>query len=258
MALRAGATTPAPMADHAIQADDARVQAVADALGHRCSDAVLLRRAATHASILGPQAGSTRRRDEANERLEFLGDALLGAALAELIYRRFPDADEGRLSRLKSELVSRSTLAVALDALGLGPYCRVGGQMGRVWPTSVKANLMESLLAALWMDGGWVALSTAVERMVSARLDDPETGREDPRMRLQVWCLEHHQRLPDYTCERSGGSDHDPQFRSDVAIAGRSASGRGSSRRRAEAAAADALLELIATPAPSAPAPPVS
>jgi ribonuclease-3 len=224
----------------------ARAAAVEQALGHRFGDARLLLQACTHASRCGPQASPADKRRDANERLEFLGDALLGGALCLILFRRFPDADEGLLSRLKSRLVSREILARAIEDAGLLTHCRVGNQMGQAWPDSVKANLMESLLAAVFFDGGWPALELAVERLFAGRIADPTSADQDARMRLQTWCLEHHKKLPDYTCERSGGSDHEPQFLATAAIGALKAEGRGGSRRRAEAAAADALMALLA------------
>jgi ribonuclease III len=222
-----------------------RIDAVAQALGHRFSDPALLLQACMHTSRCGAQATPADKRRDANERLEFLGDALLGAALCQLLYRRFPDLDEGPLSRLKSTLVSRATLARAIEATGLLAHCLVGQQMSQPWPDSVKANFAESLLGAIHLDGGWPALVAAVERLLGNRIEDPAAGDEDARMRLQVWCLEHHKVLPVYTSERSGGTDHEPVFRATATIAGLQASGEGTSRRRAEAAAATALLALL-------------
>lgn len=237
---------------------DPRHLAVAAALGHSFADRELLARACTHASRCGAQANAADKLRDANERLEFLGDALLGAATALLLYRRLPDADEGVLSRHKSRLVSRATLARAIEQLDLLRFCAVGANMGRSWPDSVKANLMEALLGAIYEDGGWPALATAVERTLAAFLDDPEVGALDERMRLQAWCLQYHRCLPLYHSERSGGSDHEPLFAAEASIAGCRASGTGSSRRRAEAAAAAALLARLAPPATPAgpPAPP--
>ncbi|MBA2480643.1 MAG: ribonuclease III family protein [Planctomycetes bacterium] len=223
-----------------------RTDAVAQALGHALADQALLARACTHASRCGAQASTADKLRAANERLEFIGDALLGAARALLVFERFPEADEGQLSRLRARLASRAILARAIERLDLLRHCLVGSQMGEPWPDSVKANLMESLFAAVFLDGGWPALRIAVERALAPFLDDPESGRDDPRMRLQAWCLEHHKRLPDYTCERSGGTDHEPRFTATAAIAGMSASGSGSSRRRAEATAAEELLSTLA------------
>lgn len=223
----------------------ARIDAVAAALGHRFTDPAQLLKACTHTSRCGAQATPADKRRDANERLEFLGDALLGAALCQMLFARFPDRDEGPLSRLKSTLVSRATLARAIEDTGLLAHCLVGAQMSQPWPDSVKANFAESLLGAIHLDGGWPALMTAVERLLASRIEDPAAGDEDARMRLQVWCLEHHKQLPIYTSERSGGTDHEPVFRASVSIAGQQASGEGTSRRRAEAAAALALMAQV-------------
>jgi ribonuclease-3 len=153
---------------------------------------------------------------------------------------------------LKSTLVSRATLARAIEETGLLAHCLVGQQMSHPWPDSVKANFAESLLGAIHLDGGWPALVIAVERLLGSRVEDPAAGDEDARMRLQVWCLEHHKQLPAYTSERSGGTDHEPLFRAVATIAGQQASGEGTSRRRAEAAAANALMALV-TKSPQSP-----
>jgi ribonuclease-3 len=225
---------------------ETRVEAAARALGHRFVDERLLLQACTHASRCGAQASPATKRRDANERMEFLGDALLGGALCLLLYRRYPDADEGPMSRLKSRLVSRAILARASEETGLLPHCLVGQQMSEPWPDSVKANLMESLLAAVFIDGGWEPLLGAVERLLGSRLEDPTASEDDARMRLQVWCLEHHKKLPAYASERCGGTDHEPEFRATASIGEQSAEGRGGSRRRAEAAAAVALMERLA------------
>ena len=218
---------------------------MAQALGHRISDPALLDRARTHTSRLGAQATPADKRAGANERLEFLGDAILGAALADLLCTAHPEADEGTLSRMKSTLASRATLAKRFDELDLAPVCNVGDQMGKEWPGSVKANLMEALLCAVYLDGGWLAARNAVAQVMGPLLVATDSAAQDNRQRLQEWCLAHHQRLPEYTCERTGGSHHAPEFTAGVTIAGHSAQGQGGSRRRAEAAAALALLGIL-------------
>ena len=222
-------------------------------LGHGFHDEALLLRALTHSSRLGAQASAERKLAEANERLEFLGDALLGAAVGLALYRRLPDADEGRLSCLKSNLVSREVLARAFTASPLLAHAQVGGNMGPAagWPDSVRANLAEAVLAAVFLDGGFDALCTAVAAFLGPAMADPAHAIQDPRQRLLVWGLEHHRTLPTYAAERSGGSDHTPEFTATASINGRSASGHGGSRRRAEAAAAAALLAALAEPAVS-------
>lgn len=228
---------------------EARVDAVRDILGHRVSDVALLTRACTHASRCGAQSTASERLADANERLEFLGDALLGGALCQILFHRYPLASEGALSRRKSLLVSRATLARLIDGSGLLAYCQVGPQMTQPWPDSVKANLMESILAAIHLDGGWPALVTAVERLYGDRLAGAaDETPEDAKTALQEWALAQRFKLPAYACTRSGGSDHEPHFTATVTVGERSANGEGSSRRRAEIAAAQALWDVVRAP----------
>jgi ribonuclease III len=235
------------MSDHIREtpADSARRAAVAAFFGHPFHDGALLLQACTHNSRLGAQATPAEKRRLANERMEFLGDALLGAAFCQWLYETYPDADEGALSRLKSRMVSRATLAKAMDASGMLEHCLVGGQMFPPWPDSVKANFAEAILAAVFFDGGWPALRVAVDRLLRPFVEDPLTMDEDARMRLQVHCLEQFKQLPTYTSERIGGTDHEPLFAAQATISGHSARGEGTSRRRAEAAAANALMTVL-------------
>ncbi len=228
--------------------DTAATEAVQNAMGHRIRDHGLLRRALTHASRAPAQAARAQALQDSNERLEFLGDAVLGAALAQILYDRHPARDEGHLSLLRARLQSRATLARTLTASPLLAHCRVGAQLAGEpagWPDSVKANFAEAVLAAVWLDGGWQALRVAVERFLAEPLADPQGAREDPRLRLQSWALEHFQQLPGYACNRLGGSDHNPEFQAEVAVGPHLARGQGGSRRRAEAAAAEALLTQL-------------
>jgi ribonuclease-3 len=226
-------------------ASSARLDAVAVALGHRFADEALLLKACTHASSCAPQATATQRLQDANERLEFVGDALLGAALCVMLLEKFPDASEGRLSRLKARLVSRTALARIAERTQLLTHCLIGAQMREPWPDSVKANLMESLLAAVHLDGGWPALQKAVMLIYAEQFAAGLGDEEDAKTKLQEWCLAQHRKLPTYSSERSGGSDHSPEFTARVSIGEHAASASGSSRRRAEAAAAADLLCLI-------------
>jgi len=244
-------TPPGEGPDNAA-ADAARSAAIAAITGHTFRDHAVLVQALTHASRCGAQSSAGQRLAAANERLEFLGDALLGAALCLLLYRRHGEASEGQLSRMKSQLASRQCLARIGDRCDLWAHALVGGQLTGTWPDSVKANLMESVLAAVFSDGGWDALLATVERLYTDELDTALAIDADVKTRLQSWCLEHHGVLPVYSSQRSGGSDHDPQFSATVDIADHQATGSGGSRRRAEAAAAAALLDLIAALAISA------
>jgi len=227
-------------------AEQQRLDAVAEGFGHHFHDAGILRQAMTHASYCDPQLSARERLAQANERLEFLGDALLDAMVGLILYERHPEADEGGLSRAKSRLVSRRMLASRLDDLGLLDHCRLGKAMDGETPRSVKANLAEGVLAALYLDGGWDALRRGVERLLGAELDRLGADRVgDAKNRLQTLCLERWRCLPTYTSRRTGGSDHEPTFTCTVSIAEHSATGEGRSRRRSESAAALSLLETL-------------
>jgi len=234
-----------------------RLQTVRDVLGHGFRDPRLLLRACTHASMVDANAPAAERLEAANERLEFLGDTLLGAAVGETLFHRHPTASEGRMSRWRARLGSRATLARAMEQHALLAVCRVGEQVPTPWPDSVKANLAESILAAIYLDGGWEPLRTAVARLLQDFYDDVDTApRADVKNQLQQWALARFQELPAYHSERSGGSDHAPEFTCRVSVDSHRAEGRGSSRRRAEAAAAAALLARLDTAAgPGGPPP---
>jgi len=177
--------------------------------------------------------------------LEFLGDAVLGAALCDLLCAAWPEVDEGDLSRRKARLASRATLAVIIEETGLLAHCSVGLAAGTHWPESIKANLLEGILGAIYCDGGFPALRGAVERLFASRIADAAGAMDDDRQRLQVWALAQHRRLPAYTTTQTGGSLHAPEFTATVTVVDRQASGVGSSRRKAEEAAARAFLGVV-------------
>jgi ribonuclease-3 len=243
MAWAGAAATTDTLLDMADHADTPRAAALAT-LGHPFHDDSLLIRALTHTSRLGAQASPARKRAEANERLEFLGDALLGAAVGLALFERLPDADEGRLSRLRSNLVSRAALAQAISGTALLAHARVGAMMGpqAAWPDSIKANLAEAVLAAVYLDAGFPALCAAVAVLLGPAMADPASEVEDARARLQAWSLERHKALPAYVWARTGGSEHQPEYTVTVTVGASTAQAVGSSRRKAEAAAALVLL----------------
>ena len=231
------------MAD--IARPETRLEFAERVLGHRFANPDLLLQGCTHASRLAAQATAEDRRRASNERMEFLGDAILGAVVAIAVYRRHPQADEGWLSRAKSNLVSRAMLARVADRIGVLAHAIIGGQVGPQPPESVKANLVEGMIGAVFIDGGWEAGVRAVEMLLEPELADPSHGESDPRMALQEWALAHTQKLPAYATVRSGGADHAPEFTTTLTVGERSATGAGISRKKAEAAAASAMLVQV-------------
>jgi ribonuclease III len=213
------------------------------ALGYRPRDPDLFRAALTHRSVAGPN----------NERLEFLGDAVLNFVIAEQLYRAFPAADEGDLSRLRARLVSREPLAEVAAQLELGNVLRLGpGELktGGFRRQSILADAFEAVCGALLLDGGMAAVEPVVQGLFAPRLaalPDPATLK-DAKTRLQEYLQERGLALPRYRVERIEGEAHAQTFRvsCEVAALGRRVQGGGSSRRRAEQEAAERMLGEIA------------
>lgn len=211
-------------------------------LGCRIGQERLFARALTHRSAGG----------ENNERLEFLGDALLGFVIAEVLWERFPDADEGRLSRLRASLVKMESLARLARGLGLGDYLRLGpGELrtGGSARDSILADALEAIFAAVYIDQGYavakqVILSAFGESLGS--ICDLGTTK-DPKTQLQELLQARKRALPDYDVVAIVGSQHAQTFRVRCTLTdgGQTAVGEGSSRRRAEQQAAQDMLEIL-------------
>ena len=183
-------------------------------LQHTFSNPTIIIKAATHPGALDANLSAAQRVEVSNERLELLGDALLGAVICEWLYELHPQADEGELSRLKGLLVSRRMLATVMDHHQLTAACILGPQHHpNTTPQSVKANLAEALIAAVYLDGGYQAMSTAVRTLYADHIrgSDATTAAEWKNV-LQDWALKQHGTLPQYQAERQGGSDHAPIF----------------------------------------------
>lgn len=211
-------------------------------LGYRFSNEKLLDAALTHRS-----AGGTH-----YERLEFLGDSVLDFVIAEALYHRLPDAPEGDLSRQRASLVKGTTLAKIATEIGLGDHLSLGpGELksGGFRRTSILADALEALIGAVYLDGGFTAAATMIRTLFDERLDNLPSAAElkDPKTRLQEWMQAKGMSLPRYTVEEVSGESHKQTFRVVCEAPGLSASsrGEGSSRRRAEQAAAAALLETL-------------
>jgi len=212
-------------------------------LQYRFNDVELLQLALTHRSA----------RKQNNERLEFLGDAVLDVVVSELVYRARPEASEGDLSKLRSSLVKAGSLArLALD-LGLGDYLILGSgekKSGGHRRESILADSMEALFGAVFLDGGIEAATTIINRVFYDRFETlpDEKDLRDPKTRLQEWLQARKMSLPEYKLVDESGKDHKKKFSVACTVTEISAVTEGTSttRRKAEQKAARAMLEKLA------------
>jgi ribonuclease-3 len=187
-----------------------------------------------------------------NERLEFLGDGVLNCVIGLMLYQRFPDQPEGRLSRLRANLVNQDSLHEIALELELGLYLRLGeGELksGGAQRPSILADALESLLGAALLDSGFDAASGIVEHLFNAKVNaiDPAHQGKDAKTRLQEWLQPRRLGLPDYSLTQTAGQAHAQVFHVECRIPARSVvtSGHGASRKAAEQMAAEAaLIEL--------------
>ncbi|MEO7478882.1 MAG: ribonuclease III [Lysobacteraceae bacterium] len=215
-----------------------------DSWGHRFSDPGLLQQALTHRSA-GPRH---------NERLEFLGDALVNLFVADVLYQRWPKADEGALTRARAELVRESALAGLARTLQLGEHLLLGpGELksGGHRRDSILADALEALVAAIYLDAGYAACHAAVLPWFKDGIDALPAGKveKDAKTRLQEWLQAQQLQLPEYELIETIGEEHERSFRIRCSITDPAlhAEGMGTSRRAAEQqAAADLLRELEA------------
>lgn len=210
-------------------------------LGHRFADPALLAQALSHRSAGQPH----------NERLEFLGDGLVGAVVAEMLYQAHPRASEGDLTRLRARLVRRESLAGQARRLDLGEHLRLGqGELrsGGFRRDSILSDAFEALVAAIYLDAGWAACRDWLRARFAAEvaaLDLRELA--DAKSRLQEWLQSRGRPLPDYQVLERSGADHAQQFTVACSVEGqdRPAIGQGGSRKQAEQRAAEAMLALL-------------
>jgi ribonuclease III len=212
-------------------------------LGYRFADPAVLAAALTHRS-----AGRTN-----YERLEFLGDAVLTLVVSELLYREFAEADEGDLSRYRATLVSGSMLAEIATALGLGEQLRLGGgelKSGGFRRGSILADALEGVIGAVYLDGAFDGARDVVMRLYAGRLQSLPIAHDlkDAKTRLQEELQRRGLALPAYMVEGVSGEPHEQRFvvACEVPALGLRTLGEGTSRRRAEQAAAQRLLESLA------------
>ncbi|WP_044561348.1 ribonuclease III [Azospirillum sp. B4] len=229
----------------------ADIATLAQALGHTFTEVRHLLEAVTHPSVAGigrgPRAASGH-----YERLEFLGDRVLGLVIATWLLERFPEENEGGLAKRHTALVRAEALAGVAESLDLGRYLRLapgeadGG--GRAKP-AILADACEAVIGALYLDGGLDAAAAFIRTHWAGRIDAAELPPVEPKTALQEWALARSLPLPVYEQVSRTGLDHEPVFTVRVAVQGKgSEMASGPSKRAAEKAAALQLLKRLEAP----------
>jgi ribonuclease-3 len=225
-------------------------------LDYDFKDPELLRIALLHPSAVSTGRGKLRKKPSEktgraadNQRLEFLGDRVLGIVVAEMLFRAFPDEDEGALARRLAALVKQDSLDAVAREIALGRYLTIsrgeeeGG--GRANP-AILADACEALMGAIYLDGGLEAARIFVERHWRPKMDAEAKPPQDAKTALQEWAQAAGLALPLYIVVKSEGPPHDPVFEVEVTVAGHEpASARGRSKRAAEQAAAKRLMDRV-------------
>jgi ribonuclease III len=221
---------------------DAALDALQTRIGHAFSQPALLHRALTHRS-----SGN-----EHNERLEFLGDAVLNMAVSALLYQRFGGSDEGDLTRVRAHLVREESLHRAALGLGLPAVVRLSdGEMrgGGAQRASILADALEAIIGAVFLDGGYEPAHEVVRRLFGELINSTEVDSwsKDPKTELQEWLQARRIAVPAYRIATTRGQAHAQTFEVECAVSalGLAERGEGRSRRSAEQQAARRLLDLL-------------
>ncbi|CAL78204.1 ribonuclease III (modular protein) [Bradyrhizobium sp. ORS 278] len=224
-------------------AEKAANAAIEARIGHRFADPSLLSTAFTHVSALK----SSKKRGDSYQRLEFLGDHVLGLIVSDMLYRAFPSADEGELSKRLADLVRKESCADVAKSLGLLDDIKlgaVGAGAGARLRKSVLGDVCEAVIGAIFLDGGYTAAAGFVERNWTERMRKPRRPLRDPKTVLQEWAQGKGLPTPVYREVERTGPHHDPQFRVAVDLPGlEPAEGVGGSKRAAEKVAASVMIE---------------
>lgn len=219
---------------------EALALALAPVTGHVFRDTKRLQRALTHGSARAANAGVDY------QRFEFLGDRVLGLTIADMLFKAYPDAPEGELSLRLNALVNADALAEIAEEIGLPDLIHAGAEIRNrsgQKRVNLRADAMEALIAALYLDGGLPAAVDFIHRYWQPRAKMAVVARRDAKTELQEWAHRVVQQTPAYVIEDRAGPDHDPVFTVRVTIGKiEPASAKGRSRREAEQAAASAIL----------------
>lgn len=216
------------------------------AIGHPFARASLLEAALTHRSYLNEHAGEGR---DHNERLEFLGDAVLDLCVSALLMARFPGYTEGELTVTRASLVSEGSLAEIGGTLALGDWLFLGrgeeSSGGRRKP-SLLANALEAVIGAVFLDAGYAAAEGLVARLFSGAIEAVADRRTDWKTRVQERVQAQRKETPRYVVVAESGPDHDKRFRVALTLGGQPfAEGEGRTKKEAEQAAAQAALTML-------------
>ena len=216
------------------------------AIGYRFQNIQLLQNALTHSSYANERWHNSLL---SNERLEFLGDSVLGMLVAEYLYHNFPNRPEGELPRMRADMVCEQTLAAAANRIGLGSHLLLGHgeeQGGGRHRNSILADAMESVIAACFLDGGIEAALKVVQQFILVEVPVTKLHNADYKTKLQELVQQKKNQVLSYRLAGQSGPDHDKQFDVEVSLNGSVVgSGSGSSKKRAEQMAARSAIEKL-------------
>ena len=216
------------------------------AIGYRFRNIQLLHNALTHSSYANERWHNSLL---SNERLEFLGDSVLGMLVAEYLYRNFPDRPEGELTRMRADMVCEQTLAAAANKIGIGEHLMLGHgeeRLGGRNRNSILADAMESVIAACFLDGGIQAALKVVQQFILVEVPVTKLHNVDYKTQLQELVQQKKNQELSYALVGESGPDHDKKFDVEVSLNGSVVgSGSGSSKKRAEQNAAASAIEKL-------------
>ncbi len=216
------------------------------AIGYEFKNITLLQNALTHSSYANERWHNSLL---CNERLEFLGDSILGMVVAEHLYKTFPDRPEGELTRMRADMVCESSLALVAKQVDLGNHLRLGHgeeQNGGKNRASILADAVESVIAASFLDGGMAAAEGIIRRFILCNVPVTKLHNEDYKTALQELVQQKRNQVLSYALIGESGPDHDKQFQVEVSLNGKViGQGVGSSKKRAEQDAARSAIGCL-------------
>ncbi len=217
-----------------------------NAIGYRFQNITLLQNALSHSSFANERWHDSLK---SNERLEFLGDSILGMVVAEFLYRNYPDRPEGELTRMRADMVCETSLAKVADQIGLGQHLMLGHgeeQGGGRARASILADAVESVIAASFLDGGMEPARRFIQRFILCNVPEQRLRNADYKTALQELVQQKKNQVLTYELTGESGPDHDKHFQVQVLLNGSTiGSGEGTSKKRAEQDAARNALEKL-------------